>query len=77
MGRLLDRLRRGTAACVVKDNTDGFTLVAKPGRIDEFSELVREASENAGEEFVVFATSEGHHRYSQMYVLPIQGASSH
>lgn len=71
MGRLLDKLIQGAPAYDVKSEKDGFTLVGKPDRLDEFSELVREAAAKAGEEFVVFTTSDGHHRYSQMFVMPL------
>jgi hypothetical protein len=71
MGRLLDKLVRGTPACDVMRDGDGFTLIAKPGRFDEFSELVREAAEQAGEDFVVFPASDGHDGYRSMFVLPL------
>ena len=76
MGRLLDKLIQGTPACEVKSETDGFTLVGKPDRLDEFSDLVREAVDHAGEDFVVFTTSEGRHRYSQMFVMPLEDSPS-
>lgn len=71
MGKLLDKLIQGTPACDVKPEKDGFTLIGKPHRLDEFSDLVREAAAKAGEDFVVFTTSDGHHRYSQMFVMPL------
>ena len=76
MGRLLDKLIQGTPACEVKSETDGFTLVGKPGRLDEFSDLVREAVDHAGEDCVVFPMSDGSHGYSQMFVMPLDEASS-
>ena len=45
-------------------------FVAEPGYLDEFSELVRNAADGSGCDFAVFATSEGRHRYSQMFVMP-------
>ena len=77
MGKLLDKLMRGTPACDVKPEKDGFTLVGKPGRLDEFSDLVREAADQAGKDFVVFTTSDGGHRYSQMFVMPINEVSTY
>lgn len=72
MGRLLDELIQGTPACEVKSEPDGFTLAADyPDRLDEFSDLVREAVDQAGEEFMVFPTSDGGHRYSRMFVIPM------
>lgn len=71
MGRLLNKLIEGTPACEVKPENDGFTLVGKPGRLDEFSDLVREATNHAGGDFIVFSTSDGHHGYSQMFVMPL------
>ena len=71
MGKLLDRLLEGSHAYRVKREADGYTLVAEPDCVDEFSGLVREAAENAGMDFIVFATSDGHHGYSQMFVMPM------
>ncbi|RYG57935.1 MAG: hypothetical protein EON56_01215 [Alphaproteobacteria bacterium] len=71
MGRLLDKLKRGAPAYDVKVERDGFTLIGKPDHIDEFSDIVREAADQAGEEFVVFTTSDGHKGYSQMFVMPL------
>lgn len=70
MGRLLDRLIQGSSAYDVKREVDGFILVGKPGRLDEFSQVVREAAAHSGDDFVVFATTDGSHRYSQMFVMP-------
>jgi hypothetical protein len=76
MGRLLDKLIQGNPACEVKPEDDGFTLVGKPDRLDEFSDLVREAVDRAGEDFVVFPMSDGGCGYSQMFVVPLGDASS-
>ena len=76
MGRLLNKLKRGAPAYDVKVERDGFTLIGKPDHIDEFSDIVREAAEQAGEEFVVFTTSDGHHGYSQMFVMPLDDIRS-
>jgi hypothetical protein len=73
MGRLLDKLKQGTPACEVQPETDGFTLVGKPDRLDEFSDLVREAAAQAGSDFVVFPVSDGGQGYSQMFVMPLDG----
>ena len=74
MGRLLEKLIQGASAYEVKSEKDGFTLVGKPDRLDEFSDLVREAAAKAGEDFVVFTISDGHHGYSQMFVMPLDEA---
>jgi len=71
MGRLLDKLIQGTPACVVKPESDGFTLVGKPDHLAEFSDLVREAVDHAGDDFIVFTTSDGQNGYSKMFVLPL------
>lgn len=71
MGRLLDRLLEGSSAYSVKRETGGFMLVGDPDHLDEFSDVVREASDHAGEDFIVFTTSDGHHGYSQMFVMPM------
>jgi hypothetical protein len=71
MGRLLDKLLETSPAYDIRQDKDGFVLIGKPGHIDEFSDLVREAADHAGEEFVVFTTSNGHQGYSQMFVMPL------
>lgn len=76
MGKLLDRLLEGSHAYRIKREADGYTLVAEPDCVDEFSDLVREATDHAGEDFVVFTTSDGHQGYSQMFVMPLEDASS-
>jgi hypothetical protein len=74
MGRLLDKLLATHPAFDIERDKDGFVLIAKPDRIDEFSDLVREAVDHAGEDFVVFPTSDGSHRYRQMFVMPLDEA---
>lgn len=71
MVRLLDKLAQGTPSCTVKQEDNGFTLIGKADRLDEFSELVREASAHSGDDFVVFTTSDGHAGYSRMFVMPL------
>lgn len=71
MGRLLERLLEGGDAYSVRRETDGFMLVGDPDHRDEFSDLVREASDQAGEDFIVFTTSDGGLGYSQMFVMPM------
>ncbi len=50
-------------------------LIGDPEHLDEFSDLVREAADHSGEEFVVFTTTDGRHRYSQMFVMPLDEAA--
>lgn len=71
MGRLLDRLLEGSHAYRIEREADAYTLVAEPDCLDEFSDLVREATAQAGEDFVVFPVCEGSHLYSQMVVVPL------
>lgn len=71
MAKLLDKLAQGTPACTVRREKDGFILVGKPDHLDEFSDLVREAADHSGNDYVVFTTSDGHHGYSQMFVMPL------
>lgn len=74
MGRLLERLLEGSPTYRVKREADGFMLIGDPEHLDEFSDLVREAADHSGEEFVVFTTTDGRHRYSQMFVMPLDEA---
>lgn len=69
MGRLLEKLLSQSSVFDVRWD-EGFVLTAKPGQSDEFSDLVRQAAEQAGDDFIVFTTGDGHHGYSQMFVLP-------
>jgi hypothetical protein len=75
MGRLLDRLVQGTSAYTVRRETDILTQVGKPDRLEEFNDLVREAADHSGDDYVVFTTSDGHHSYSQMFVMPFDETS--
>lgn len=74
MGRLLDKLLATHPAYDIERDEDGFVLIAKSDRIDEFSDLVREATEHAGEDFIVFPTSDGGVGYSRMFVVPLDEA---
>lgn len=74
MGRLLDRLLEGSHAYSVKREADGYTLVGQQDCLDEFSDLVREVADHAGNDFIVFTTSDGGHGYSQMFVMPMDDA---
>jgi len=71
MGRLLDKLLTTHPAYDIKRDEDGFVLIGKSGHFDEFSDLVREATEHAGEDFIVFPTSDGGTGYSRMFVVPL------
>ncbi|WP_425992039.1 hypothetical protein [Brevundimonas sp. TWP2-3-2] len=71
MGKLLDRLLKGSHAYSVKREAGGYMLVGELDCVEEFSNLVREAAERAGEDFIVFTTSDGHLGYSQMFVMPM------
>ncbi len=75
MGRLLDRLLQGSHAYEIRHEADGFTLIAKPDCLDKFSDVVREATDHAGDVFIVFTTSDGGVGYSQMFVVPMDGMS--
>jgi len=76
MGRLLDKLLNDHPAYDIRRDEDGFVLTGRLGHIDEFSDIVREAADHAGEEFVVFTTSDGHKGYSQMFVMPLDDIRS-
>lgn len=76
MGRLLEKLLKGSDAYTVRREADGFTFTGDPDRLEEFSDLVRELSEHAGDELVVFPVSDGRCGYRQMYVMPLDDTSS-
>lgn len=71
MGSLLDTLLNQSLVHDVRRDRDGYLLVSKPGQAAAFSDLVREAAEKAGEDYVAFTTSDGRDGYSQMFVLPL------
>ena len=77
MGKLLDRLLEGSHAYSVTREADGYTLVAEPDCVDEFNDLVREAADHAGVDFIVFTTSDGHHGYSRMFVMRALSSQTH
>lgn len=74
MGQLLTKLLDTSPAYDIRRDKDGFLLIAKPGHTDEFSNLAREAADHAGDDFIVFTTSDGQHGYSQMFVMPLDEA---
>ncbi len=71
MGRMLDRLLSASPAYEIKREANGFVLIGRSGHLDAFSNLVREAADAAGDDFVVFTTPDGAHGYSQMFVMPM------
>lgn len=71
MGRFLDRLLEASTAYDVRRDKDGYFLIANPAQPDAFNDVVRDAVEKAGDDFVVFPTSDGHHGYSQMFIIPL------
>lgn len=71
MGKLLDRLLEGSHVYRIERERDGYMLVSDPNCVEEFSALVREAAQCAGDDFVVFTTSDGPYRYVQMYIMPL------
>lgn len=71
MGRVLDRLLEASPAYIVRREKDGYFLIANPAQPDAFNDVVRDAVEKAGDDFVVFPTSDGHHGYSQMFIIPL------
>lgn len=74
MGRFLERLLEGSGVYRVERKTDGFVLTGEPDHLDEFSDLVREANDHSGQDFIVFTTSDGGLGYSQMFVIPLDEA---
>lgn len=72
MGRFLDSLLEASAAYQVRQDDDGFLLVGNPKRADEFNDVVRQAADDAGEDFVAFPIGDGDHGYSQMFILPLE-----
>jgi len=70
MGRLLDRLLSTSPAYEVRREAPGYILTGKPGHAEAFSQLVRQMAEEAGDDCVVFPISDGHHGYTQMFILP-------
>lgn len=75
MGQLLDRLLEGSHAYRIEREAEGYTLVAEPDCLDEFSDLVRKAAATAGDDFLVFPVSAGGHVYSEMLVVPLDGGT--
>lgn len=76
MGKLLDRMLAGSPAHRVQRESNGFLLIGSEERLAEFSELVRQAVDYIGDDFVVFPVSDGHQGYSRMFVLPMGDTST-
>lgn len=72
MGRMLDRLLSASPAYEIRPEANGYMLIGRSGHTAEFNDLVREAADASGDEFVVFPTSDGSHGYSQMFVMPME-----
>ncbi|WP_415289113.1 hypothetical protein RSD66_04175 [Brevundimonas sp. S1H14] len=71
MGRFLDSLLEASAAYQVRQDDDGFLLIGSPEFAAEFNIVVRQATDDAGEDFVAFPISDGGLGYSQMFILPL------
>jgi len=53
------------------DQAARFLLIGNPKRAAEFNDIVRHATDEAGEDYVAFPISDGGHGYSQMFILPL------
>lgn len=71
MGRFLDSLLETSPAYQVRRDSDGFLLIGNPKHAAEFNDVVRQAADDAGEDYVAFPISDGDHGYSQMFILPL------
>ncbi len=71
MGRFLNSLLETSPAYQVRRDSDGFLLIGNPRRAAQFNDIVRQATDNAGEDYVAFPISDGDHGYSQMFILPL------
>lgn len=71
MGRFLDTIRRDHPAYRVEASDDGYVLVRRDGHDDQFNELARHLIDDAGEDFAVFPTSDGHTGYERVFVIPL------
>ncbi len=75
MGSILSRLKASSPYHSVEMTRDGFTIIAKPEQIDTFTELVREAINDSGGMFAVFATLETgtmEGRYERAHIIPFE-----
>lgn len=77
MGRFLDSLLADSPVYRIERGDDGFVLVGSEERLAEFSEIVREAADHAGDDYIVFPVTDGHQGYSQMFIIPLDGWWSH
>jgi len=67
----LSELIKGSPIYTVERDGDGFVFQAAENQLQEFSDLVRLASEKAGTEYMVFPTPAGPGLYKGMYVVPL------
>ena len=68
---LLAELLEGSGIYTVQPAGDGYDFTPVESRLQEFSDLVRRASEAAGNEYLVFPTAAGPGLYCGMYILPM------
>ncbi|QBX36899.1 hypothetical protein E4M02_04345 [Brevundimonas sp. S30B] len=71
MGRILDKLVRDHPAYQVEASDNGLLLIRRDGKDAEFNNLARELINDAGQEFAVFPTSDGHTGYERVFVIPL------
>lgn len=71
MRKLLDRLIAGSPAYRVVCENEGFLLIGSDERLSEFSDIVRQAVNHNGDDFVVFPVTNGLDGYSRMFIMPL------
>lgn len=71
MGQSLIALKTENADYTVEDLDEGFVLIARPGRSDRFSAVVRNSMAAAGNDFVILPTPDSNGGYERAVVLPL------
>lgn len=71
MGRLLDRLRRDDPTYLLEVSDDGFALTPRDGQEQPFNVMARDLINDAGTDFVVFPSTDGHNGYDRVFLIPL------
>ena len=70
MARFIDKFSRNDPAFDIVQDGDGVVLIRQDGQAELFNALARDLINYAGDDFLVFPTTDGHRGYERVFVLP-------
>ena len=71
MRRLLDRFSRDDPAFRLEADGAGVVLIRQDGQAEPFNAIARDLINEAGNEFLVFPTTDGAAGYERVFILPL------